>query len=77
LGRYPSLAGTAFPAEGDIAENRDIVVKGYLEITVRAVGGRKYDRLVAGETTDADIEEGADHGAEDEGEYVEDNERVH
>jgi len=64
------LAGTAFPAQDEIAKNRDIVVKGYLEVTVRAVGRREDDRLVAGESADADIQKGADHGAEDEGEDV-------
>lgn len=67
------LAGTAFPAQDEVAENRDIVVKGYLEVAFRAVGGREDDRLVAGKPADADIKEGADHGAEDEGEDVKGN----
>ncbi len=37
------------------------------------MGRGEDDRLVAGESADADIQEGADHGAEDESEDVKGN----
>jgi hypothetical protein len=70
LKRDAGLAGAAFPQQNEIADDRDIVVPWDTVITVWTMGRREDDRFVAGEPPDADIEKRADHGAEDEGEYV-------
>ena len=71
------LAGAAFAAENEVAENGDIVVPGYPVIAGRAVGRREDDGFVLRQTAYADIQERTDHGAEDKGEDVKDDDRGH
>jgi hypothetical protein len=74
LGRNAGLAGTALPTQGNIAQQRDIVVPADPVITLQAVGRREYNGFLLRQPINADIEKRADHSAEDEGEYIE-NER--
>jgi hypothetical protein len=49
----------------EIAEQRDVVVKGDGSFTIRAVGGRRNQRLLLWQPHDADVEKAANDSAKD------------
>ncbi len=65
-GRNPRTAVPALGPQVNPGNQRDIQIPGNGVVTVRTMRGRVNDALAQGQTVDADVEEAADHRAEDE-----------
>src|SRR5262249_21294981 len=65
-GRYRLGAATTASAQNEPAHNRHILDPGELMPALRASRAGTYHRLLARPSSDANVEEGADAGSEDE-----------
>ena len=66
---YPHPAPGASPSQEKIAEDGNVLIPANGRPARRTARGGMDDRLAGRDAVDADVEEGADDGAEDEGSY--------